>query len=69
MKFVVVVPYKYSASKNILDNLEKLNLPKNLEIYKTEKESINNENVDKIIEGDYYIFATRHQSASGTKSL
>ena len=68
-KFIIVTPHKYTASHNILKNLEKLDLPKNAEIFETEKESIYNENIDKITKGDYYIFATRHQSQSKTPSL
>ena len=49
-KFIIVTPHKYTASHNILKNLEKLDLPKNAEIFETEKESIYNENIDKIIE-------------------
>lgn len=69
MKFVIIIPYKFSASKNILENLEKLKIPENVEIFKTEKESIYNEDIDKEIKADYFIFATRHQSSSGVKSL
>jgi|SRR3989344_446635 len=68
-KFIIVIPHKYTASKNILDNLKKLNIPKNAEIFETEEESIYNEDIDKKIKGDYYIFATRHQSQSKTPSL
>ncbi len=68
-KFAVVFPYKSSASKNILDQFERLNAPKNVEIIRTEIESIYNENLDKEIKTDYFIFATRHQSKAGVKSL
>ncbi len=69
MKFAIIIPSKYTASENILENLEKLKLPGNVEIIKTEKESIHNENLDKEVEADYFIFATRHQSESKVKSL
>ena len=69
MKFSVVIPINFSASKNILNNLEKLKIPKNLQIIRTEKESINNENIDNEFEADYFIFATRHQSREGIKCL
>ncbi|MBI2507788.1 D-aminoacyl-tRNA deacylase [Candidatus Woesearchaeota archaeon] len=68
-KFAIVFPYKFSASKNILNQFEKLNLPKNVEIIKVEKESIYNEDLDKEVKADYFIFATRHQSKAGVKSL
>src|SRR3989344_8969351 len=69
MKFAAVIPINFSASKNILNNLEKLKIPKNLQIIRTEKESISNENIDDEFESDYYIFATRHQSKEGVKCL
>ena len=68
-KFAIIIPYEFTASKNILEHLEKLDLPKNVQIVKTEKESIHNENIDKEINADYFIFATRHQSESKVKSL
>ena len=68
-KFSVVFPYRFSASKNILNQFEKLDVPKNVEIIRTEIESIYNENLDKEIKADYFIFATRHQSKAGVKSL
>ncbi len=68
-KFAVVFPHKFSASKNILNQFEKLKIPSNVEIVKVEKESIYNENLDKKIKADYFIFATRHQSKAGVKSL
>ena len=68
-KFAVVFPHKFSASKNILTQFEKLKIPENVEIVKVEKESIYNENLDKKIKADYFIFATRHQSKAGVKSL
>ncbi len=68
-KFAVVFPNKFSASKNILEQFQKLNIPNNVEIVKTEIESIYNENLDKKIKADYFIFATKHQSKAGVKSL
>src|SRR3989344_1951133 len=68
-KFAVVFTYRFSASKNILNQLEKLKIPRNVEIVRTEIESIYNENLDKKIKADYFIFATRHQSKAGVKSL
>jgi len=68
-KFAVVIPYKFTASRNILENLEKMKLPSNVEVVKVEKESIYNEDIDKKVKADYFIFATRHQSEAGVKSL
>ena len=68
-RFAVVFPLRSSASKNILNQFEKLGLPDNIEIVKTEIESIYNEDLDKRIKADYFLFATRHQSKAGVKSL
>lgn len=68
-KFAIIFPYKSSASKNILSQFEKLHLPDNVEIVKTETESIYDENLDKKIKADYFIFATKHKSKAGVKSL
>lgn len=38
-------------------------------LYTVEKESIYNEDIDKKIDADFFIFATKHQSASGIHSL
>lgn len=68
-KFAIIIPYKFTASQNILEHLKKLKLPENVEIVEVEKESIHNENLDKEVEADYFIFATRHQSEARVKSL
>ena len=41
----------------------------NIKLYTVEKESIFNENIDKEIEADFFLFATKHQSKSGVRSL
>ena len=68
-KFAIIFPYKFSAGRNILNQFEKLNLPDNVEIVKTETEGIYDENLDKKIKADYFIFATKHKSKAGVKSL
>ncbi len=49
--------YEADISKNIV------------KLYSTPKESYLNEDIDKEIDADYFIFATKHQSKSGIKSL
>ena len=41
----------------------------NIKLYSVKKESIFNEDIDKLIEADIFIFATTHRSASGIPSL
>ncbi len=40
-----------------------------IKLYTTDDETIHSEGVDKDVEGDWIIFATRHQSKAGTKSF
>lgn len=55
---------------NIAGFLEKEDLSKyNAKLYLIEKESIYNENIDKEIEAEQFIFATKHQSSQGVHSL
>lgn len=42
---------------------------KNIKVYTAEKESIFCENIDKEIDADLFVFATKHQSRSGIKTL
>jgi D-aminoacyl-tRNA deacylase len=41
----------------------------NIKLFTTKKESVSCENIDKKIDADIYVFATRHQSQSGIPSL
>jgi len=70
MKVAIIVSKKDPAGMNIASFLEKDDLAKyNTKLYYVEKESIYNENIDKEIEADLFIFATKHQSAKGVHSL
>jgi D-aminoacyl-tRNA deacylase len=70
MQTAIIVSKKDPAGMNISSFLEKADLKKlNATLYKVEKESIYNENLDKEIEADLFIFATKHQSAKGVNSL
>ncbi len=58
------------AGVNIAEELKKEPLEKyNAELYEVEEKSVNAENIDKKIEADLFIFATKHESKSGIPSL
>ena len=70
MKTAIIVSKKDQAGMNIANFLRDIDLDDlNAELYEVEKESIYNENIDKEIEADLFIFATKHQSAKGVHSL
>lgn len=49
--------------------LKDKNIKHEVTLYQTNKESINCEHIDKEIDADFFIFATRHQAASGIPSF
>lgn len=67
MKFAIIVSKKDKAGLNIKENL--LKLKPDLKIHTVEKESIFCENIDKEIDADFFIFATKHESESKIPSL
>lgn len=78
MKYAVITSKKDEAGCNIRECLLKLFPFKkeeehyalgNISLYEIEIESICAENLDKKIDADFLIFATKHQSRAGTKSL
>ncbi|MFH1455610.1 MAG: D-aminoacyl-tRNA deacylase [archaeon] len=79
MKFAIIVSKKDLAGINIKNNLLELykfskknnhyEFDKNISLHITEKDSIYCEDIDKEIEADVFIFATRHKSEKGTPSL
>jgi len=70
MKTAIIVSKKDPAGMNIASFLEKEDLAQyNASLHYVDKESIYNENIDKEIEADMFIFATKHQSAKGVHSL
>lgn len=81
MKTAIIVSKKDPAGMNIKERLLELyewendnsvyQLKKNndIKLYTVEKESIFNEDIDKEIEADMFVFATKHQSSSGVHSL
>ncbi|MEA2037194.1 MAG: D-aminoacyl-tRNA deacylase [Nanoarchaeota archaeon] len=70
MNTAIIVSKKDLASMNISECLKTYNLEElNTKLYEVEEESIFSENIDKKIEADLFIFATRHQSAKEIHSL
>ncbi len=66
MKFGVVISKKDKAGLNIGEHLKKLGI----DFYLTEKKSIDENNADELVgDADFVIFATKHKSAKGNRSL
>jgi len=69
-RYVIITSKKDPAGVNIRECLLLYNFKeKGIMLYETEEESIYCDNIDKKVEGDIIIFATRHRSAAGTNSL
>ncbi len=68
MKTTIIISNQDKASLNIEQELKKLTLPKNVSIHHVE-ESIYAENIDKTLNSDLIIFATKHQSQQERKTL
>ena len=78
MNYAIITSSKDEAGKNIRASLLQLYPFKaergfhalgDIALYETDKESIYCENLDREINADILIFATKHQSKAGTKSL
>lgn len=65
MKIAIIASKKDPAGMNIAEELEKLGIKP----YLMEQDSINCEDIDKEIDADAFIFATKHQSKEGKASL
>tara|TARA_Y100000034_G_scaffold44576_2_gene54771 strand:- start:11668 stop:12441 length:774 start_codon:yes stop_codon:yes gene_type:complete len=63
MKTVIIISKKDIAGMNILNFINLDN------VYVIEDESIFHENIDKEIDADLFIFATKHQGRTGVKTL
>lgn len=68
MKFAIIISRIDKAGQNIKDSLIELGFDNSL-IYEIEVESIFAENIDKKIDADIFIFATKHQSKNGVPCL
>lgn len=82
MKLAIICSKKDLAGMNIRNHLLEMGFSKSgifkgtdifskghFDLYTVEEDSIYCENIDKEIEADIFIFATKHRSSSGTKSL
>jgi len=84
MKIAIIVSTKDSAGMNIKERLlETGKLVETVEwkghtvyeynndchLYTVDTDSINNEDIDKEIQADFFLFATKHSSAAGVQSL
>tara|TARA_Y100000310_G_scaffold341098_1_gene439121 strand:+ start:380 stop:1198 length:819 start_codon:yes stop_codon:yes gene_type:complete len=85
MKFAIIVSEKDPAGLNVkgclveeigfkeieekFDGSKVYQLNENVKLYTVKKESIYCEDVDKEIDADLFVFATKHQSAKGVSSL
>ena len=72
LNFAIIYSKKDEAGMNIAEQLEKFFLPQ-VPIIQVAKESIFNENIDatdeRLKKAEFIIFATKHQSKAGEKSL
>jgi len=78
LKAAVIVSLKDPAGLNIRDSLlELFDFEKkdsyyvvgDISLYSVQQESINAEDIDDRIDADFFVFATKHQSSSGIRSL
>ncbi|MCP3684229.1 MAG: D-tyrosyl-tRNA(Tyr) deacylase [bacterium] len=77
MNIAIIVSKKDEAGMNIRDSLLAYDFKEengfhslgNIKLYTVEKESIYCEDIDKEIDADLFIFATKHESASKVNSL
>ena len=68
MKVEIIVSKKDAAGMNIAEFLKNENL-NGASLHFMEEESVFCEDIDNEIDADLFIFATKHQSASGVPSL
>ncbi|MEA3329679.1 MAG: D-aminoacyl-tRNA deacylase [Nanoarchaeota archaeon] len=67
MKPIIVASKKDKAGMNIVENLKKLGCK--IPIYLIDKEIINAENIDKELDADFIVFASKHQSEKEVSTL
>lgn len=61
--------FNFKKNNEKFDDNDIYELNGNVRLYTVDKESIYNEDIDKKINADLFIFATKHQSAKGIHSL
>ena len=69
MNIAIIISTNDPAGMNIKSFLDTYELPENVSINVFEELSIENEDVDKKVEADVYLFATTHRSKAGKPSL
>jgi len=70
MKYAVIVSKKDKAGMNIAKQLEPMLVNREeIKLFIREEKSIDCENIDKEIDAEEFIFATKHESASGKPTL
>ena len=70
MKTAIIASKKDLAGMNIAEELKKYDLSKvNATLHIIEQDTIFSDNIDKEINADFFLFATRHQSKEGIPSL
>ena len=69
MRIAVVSSLKDIAGTAIMSCLRQSALPNYVGLHEIESETILSDNLDRQIDADLFIFATRHQSSSGKPSL
>lgn len=68
-KIAIIVSRNDPAGMNIKSFLDTRTLPTNASVHLFDELSIYNENVDKKVDADIYLFATTHRSKSGKPSI
>ena len=67
MNFIIICSSQDLAGKNIFKHIHE-DFPM-LNHYLIEEDSIYADNIDKKLEGDFFIFATKHKSEQARKTL
>ena len=69
MKYAIIVSEKDTAGMNIKKQLAEYKLNPNISLHTIKDDSINAENIDKEIDADVLVFATKHKAKAGIKTL
>ena len=69
MQIALIISERDEAGITIKEEIEKLKLPDTIRMNFVKKDSINCENIDKEIDADIFVFASRHASKSKIPSL
>lgn len=69
IKIAIIISNEDPAARNIAKQLEHFHLPKHVSTHKVEERPVLVNHLDKEIDADLFIFATKHMSAAGVPSL